>query len=157
MSYDIKLKDIIPHFSLTIKGKYSLSRNCNKITLQILWISMFFPFSLHIPGDPLWEVVLLGQNPPPPVSAPVKRTLFFFDILFIKYTILGNRSQYTLIHKTLKGHFLIRKIFSQFYLQLLMGKVYRTKFQSKKWRLVFKTGVIMYIQNVNIYIYSYLL
>ena len=103
-----------------------------------MWISMFFPFSLHIPGDPLWEVVLLGQNPPPPVSAPVKRTLFFFDILFIKYTILGNRSQYTLIHKTLKGHFLIRKIFSQFYLQLLMGKVYRTKFQSKKWRLVLR-------------------
>ena len=41
----------------------------------------------------------------------LKMTLFFFDLLFIKSTILGNRSQYTLMHKRLKGpRFLIKKI-----------------------------------------------
>ena len=34
------------------------------------------------------------------------------------------------------------------------GKVYRTIFQSKRRRLVFKTGVIMYIQNYTLKNYS---
>ena len=80
----------ISHFLLTSKGQCSLSRNFNKIMLQISAFNVFplRNFSLQIPGGAIVPPVrgqgmLLGPNPPlyPPLATPEPPALLYFEFL----------------------------------------------------------------------------